>query len=1790
MARLSLPRWTPADDLPPDTGGLTLDPPAADPDALMLPAPSVMARPAAADPVYDDEVSPDNPYRTGDADRGYTDTRTPLRPEPTGDTDRGFGGVDVPLTGPERAHGLELPDVDLSDARRRLRAVAEGRDPDVPTPEELEELRRATEASLFMVGTFNRVRDAALREPQTSIDDPGMPVLPEDTGDTDRGQYDFPSPEPAPFGIRPTFTGGGRRPSAFPPQPKRAAARDKLLGQAGDAAAGAVRGAAEINPEYTRDVLLPGLSRAIEGAKGADAALNAPFQDVSGLGTLATKATVEQDPWRFVNAMRDAGVTEDDDLTGAIHKVAQHYYHDESIPVVTGLYELLPQVASLTGTFKGLARLGPGAGAVEDVASGARSVFGVGSRGTATGVEAVLGESEQAPGVVRAVSSALARGDTAPTSAASELGTLPLVANSLRQGAERVDDALLQAQRGIEGRAGQLADTLMPHPPQLAAEGAGLGRGGRGAGERGASENMMRSGLNDVPDPLSATPEEMAAWEAREAAQAGKPHYRVSFDEAGNPIVTPGERAAAERVAAADRGPGNPVNAGEVPDGPHLTDTPTPTPAAQPGQHWARPLSNAELMAGGFREDTMRRAANVFGKVPGLRQAMSAVNPSALANGIEDRALIIRNRVLEMGEAAKSAGLSPLRVHRNPFEINGEARVMNLRGRPLWYDVFDSPGRYKLTPEQTVYVKHWLELQNDAAAMVKEAGIDLKEMGMADGRNYVHRLVEEIRGLENKRGGVGARVGSKAGFQKPRLYDWAEDAVANGVRFSPDPLAVMDHYVTSAYRLVADKRLADLIAPLGETAVERLPKEIGVALKEALTEYTAARRLLQAVRQSYAGLRLAPATLKSIAKTFPHEAAALRNSGPDNPALQAIERQALVLMQNTKAKYYRVTGERARLMQAIQQLDPSEGMIAHPAFAGRIFPKEIAERMGKNLAMQPAKAWVRAALVPSTLSRTIGAGLDFGAPIIQGLPLLVRQPKQWAAATFKHFKALVDPMVRDRFIAEHYDTAREMVRYGVQFNGSEFYEAVQGLRTGAGVRAGLSKAAATVGRQTVGRFENAYSTFMDASSVYMWEAMAPRWAEQGGKLHELAEFINHARGTMSTRALGVGATQRTVESTFMMFAPRYTRAGFALIADAATGGMKGAAARQAFANLAMAGLAMYLGTGAAAVQAGSETREEVLANLSPVKNGHFNSQWLTRKIGTDHVGIGGFYYWFLRTLIGTGAAAINNPGDLLTGDERYNPLLAGLRTRLFGAPYTGMLLDITLGRSYIGEPVTFDQPMSIASAVAQRFLPFWSEAYLLQEPRGSIEALPFQLGGFRVFPESWGEQVTKLSDDYAKAEGYDKPFADLRRDEQRTVIERHPDLAALRDRMENASKGRVATNDVEGQTRDYFLGLDAEKDRLQDVLKPAYEAYMNHRISGAELLKRRAEAIDEQQTRIQKMAESYPKALKTKAERDAYYSAHGYQVKAGNPDDLAAAGYYAIKPKPDGMGGLDMQGMRKEQKEYLNSYSPETQKYILDRYPAARFKDKDMQGVEDFLRTMRRELEGFWDIDDRVDALGGAFSEVRAEHDKAKLRGDVTEMKRIEASTAWKMRSELIKDAQKEWRGKNPDGDAYLREFYERAALSTPTPTKEPTLNKPGTQAWLDDYLAGKVIPTWYADKTGQQRPQTYEQLPVEERRFIAGWRDALNQATLKWSGGKVANFAELMDGDGRNDNRAAADAILRQVTGQIQFPRRSPANPLTLDEMEKAVGSGTPLPSLIATPTPTRTPTPSRTPTPGRR
>ncbi|KKL74638.1 hypothetical protein LCGC14_2062900, partial [marine sediment metagenome] len=186
----------------------------------------------------------------------------------------------------------------------------------------------------------------------------------------------------------------------------------------------------------------------------------------------------------------------------------------------------------------------------------------------------------------------------------------------------------------------------------------------------------------------------------------------------------------------------------------------------------------------------------------------------------------------------------------------------------------------------------------------------------------------------------------------------------------------------------------------------------------------------------------------------------------------------------------------------------------------------------------------------------------------------------WARGAASSFKAFLKPQEYQKYLVGNLDNLMERANFGGYVGGFEFMEAMPSLQKSAAMVTRLALRKPAIGRtaiqQTYGRFEASFGAFGDVMRNEMWKGLK-RGAKSEADLMEIARHIDRMTGVMSSKGLGLGKTQRDFEQAFLFFAPRYTRAGFALVADIFKGGFTGDQARKALGSMMAAGAVMYAG-------------------------------------------------------------------------------------------------------------------------------------------------------------------------------------------------------------------------------------------------------------------------------------------------------------------------------------------------------------------------------------------------------------------------------------------------------------------------------------------------------------------------------------------------------------------------------------------------------------------------------------
>ena len=481
-----------------------------------------------------------------------------------------------------------------------------------------------------------------------------------------------------------------------------------------------------------------------------------------------------------------------------------------------------------------------------------------------------------------------------------------------------------------------------------------------------------------------------------------------------------------------------------------------------------------------------------------------------------------------------------------------------------------------------------------------------------------------------------------------------------------------------------------------------------------------------------------------------------------------------------------------------------------PAFSGQFFDEDTAKRITKQLGLAEKGQFERLAETTGSVGdvmRVMRAGFDFGAPLLQGLPLLATDPAKWARGVKHQFIAFAQPQNHQRYISENLQAVDEMLGRGVPLSGaaSDYHDAI---RKGAFLDKQLARGGVP-GRAvggTLQRFQRSFDSYGDFARIEQWKALRGTAATKGeAGLDDLAVYLRNSTGALSPASIGINPSQQAFERGFLFFSPRYTRASLALVTNAFQGGVRGELARRAFRNMAMGGLGTYMLASAAL---GQEPK------LDPAKG-----DFMTVKIAGDRVGVGSFWNSFVRLIGNTVSTAGSDPENLFSRSSRDNPLLRWVRGR--SAPPTGAIWDITTGHDFLGNDVE-GNVVDWAKHIGKGSLPFAVEAATIQKPsRAGPVALGAEIFGARTFPLRLSVRRNILRDQRAQAR-FGKTWEELNR-LQRDQITNDEKEVELRDLTERAGKDWVARGDQTIELVDeFYTQRDIVKDTWKETIERGY--------------------------------------------------------------------------------------------------------------------------------------------------------------------------------------------------------------------------------------------------------------------------------------------------------------------------------------------------------------------------------
>ncbi len=980
-----------------------------------------------------------------------------------------------------------------------------------------------------------------------------------------------------------------------------------------------------------------------------------------------------------------------------------------------------------------------------------------------------------------------------------------------------------------------------------------------------------------------------------------------------------------------------------------------------------------------LKDDWQRRVAQMFGRRPLTKSITEKIGGrlATVTAATEDttaRALLVGVRVQETLLSKGQTALATLReLHPNPIRLFGIDEATGLtkirvkagfRGASKHIsDIAEHPAKYQLNAQQKAYIQQVHNVEDWVLDGLKEAGIDVKLLKFDEFSHWVHREVigkSVDDALLKIRTRGGRRIGSKATWEKTRFYETAAEGIKAGVLYEPSLERVTELYIQTAAKRISDQRIAGMVAQLGAKPLERAaaiaPQTLAEARRTALT-LTGARRLAKVINRAVRGEKLTEVTLRAQERKFPELGRRVREAIGDTQALKGLAKEVKGVIEAAKAPFWKAKAARIALMERARTPTlGTEATIFHPAFQGKIYPKDVAGEIQRYWDDVGFGALNKAATISGEM-RTLVAAADFSAMFIQGLPGIALHPKAWGRGAALSFKAFLKPQEYQKYLVGNLDNLMERANFGGYVGGFEFMEAMPSLQRTAAMATRLALRKPAIGRtaiqQTYGRFEASFGSFGDVMRNEMWKGLKGG-AKSETDLMEIARHIDRMTGVMSSKGLGLGKTQRDFEQAFLFFAPRYTRAGFALVADTMKGGFTGDQARKALGSLMAAGAIAYAGT---ATALGQE------AHFDPT-SGKFMTIEITDPVTgtTRHFGIGGMMTSLMRLGADVAASAtgkgLNEPLDFVKLNRFDNPFLKFMFSK--SAPLTGFTEGMMFGHNYFGEP--FENPQDYAMFLGEQVMPIALQSAFMEKEGLSPTAIAAEELGMRTFPRSDWEKRNDIRDQLAQeAYGIDWQQVGLQYGELAQLqLERgSPELQAA---TEQAAETTSKMARGEGIVWDAWRkeGASVEERYRQSIMTASAEFAA---IGDGTTFREKADEASAIRRAMYSQREQSPEYVEVNQYFDQPLTPEA--ISRMNPKDVARREYYRSLYTPDmydQFGNYRFDEADRREQLFVQQYGQGMLDYV-EEYMGAKW---DEPPALQALKAARDALQPYWDIERRV--------------------------------------------------------------------------------------------------------------------------------------------------------------------------------------------------------------------------------
>lgn len=431
------------------------------------------------------------------------------------------------------------------------------------------------------------------------------------------------------------------------------------------------------------------------------------------------------------------------------------------------------------------------------------------------------------------------------------------------------------------------------------------------------------------------------------------------------------------------------------------------------------------------------------------------------------------------------------------------------------------------------------------------------------------------------------------------------------------------------------------------------------------------------------------------------------------------------------------------------------GQALGPAFSGKIYSNEVGNKLKKVFGDQADSFRKKVGDLNAAL-KSIGFGIDFAAPFLQGSILMFNNPALWAKSTAKHFQAFMDPTVMLRYLEnpQNLVATRELAQMGASIGNIQDF--MSGLQRGGKLPDWLRNFGpiGEKGAQTLESFARAFQTFNEVALIELWKAhrsVTPRaqWPKQVETLQSML-----MRGRQQEIGLSLN---RVLLERMVLLAPSYLRGVASFLASANASGASGKTVRRGLGNYLL-GSTVITVTGS--LLAGLDW-DEIGERLNPDNPDFYMVPVQFPDGRTRNIGLGGPVRSVMR-LMGDISAAIIEGGEDLAELGMENPVLRWFRGKL--APVPGFVSDSWLGEDFLGNEIG---PLE---ALRARTTPLITQQMWTRpgEPPAVMGDIAPQMLGVQVWPESIGTSYNRAREREAEARGFER-FEDMPIDQQLDV-------------------------------------------------------------------------------------------------------------------------------------------------------------------------------------------------------------------------------------------------------------------------------------------------------------------------------------------------------------------------------------------------------------------------------------